>query len=132
MNTIVDLDPLWGRPTEWDPGTVKTVLQHRIPWPCGEGRPLRVSLPPGSVPIYLATLSPKMLELTGEIADGWLGTSFVPEGSAAYFAHLDAGLAPGRPDPGGSGHLPGGRRDGAGDHADRHRGHGAGPAEDLA
>ena len=72
---------------------MKTVLQHRIPWPGGEGRPLRVSLPPGSVPIYLATLSPKMLELTGEIADGWLGTSFVPEGSAAYFAHLDAGLA---------------------------------------
>jgi alkanesulfonate monooxygenase SsuD/methylene tetrahydromethanopterin reductase-like flavin-dependent oxidoreductase (luciferase family) len=32
--------------------------------------------------------------LTGEIADGWLGTSFVPEGAAdAYFAHLDAGLA---------------------------------------
>jgi F420-dependent oxidoreductase-like protein len=67
--------------------------QYRIPWPGGEGRPMRVSLPPGSVPIYLATLSPKMLELTGEIADGWLGTSFVPEGSAAYFAHLDAGLA---------------------------------------
>ncbi|MDJ0465714.1 LLM class flavin-dependent oxidoreductase [Streptomyces sp. H27-C3] len=38
------------------------------------------------LPIYLATLSPKMLRLTGEIADGWLGTSFVPEGSkAAYF-----------------------------------------------
>ena len=34
-----------------------------------------------------------MLELTGEIADGWLGTSFVPEGASAYFTHLDAGLA---------------------------------------
>jgi alkanesulfonate monooxygenase SsuD/methylene tetrahydromethanopterin reductase-like flavin-dependent oxidoreductase (luciferase family) len=35
-----------------------------------------------------------MLRLTGELADGWLGTSFVPEGAAdAYFAHLDAGLA---------------------------------------
>jgi len=34
------------------------------------------------------------LKLTGEIADGWLGTSFVPEGAGeAYFAHLDAGLA---------------------------------------
>jgi alkanesulfonate monooxygenase SsuD/methylene tetrahydromethanopterin reductase-like flavin-dependent oxidoreductase (luciferase family) len=50
-------------------------------------------LPPVSVPVYLATLSPKMLELTGEIADGWLGTSFVPEGASAYFSHLDAGLA---------------------------------------
>ena len=34
-----------------------------------------------------------MLRLTGEIADGWLGTSFVPEGAAPYFTHLDAGLA---------------------------------------
>ena len=46
------------------------------------------------IPIYLATLSPAMLRLTGEIADGWLGTSFVPEGAdAAYFAHIDEGLA---------------------------------------
>ena len=67
--------------------------QYRIPRPGGEGRPMRVSLPPVSVPVYLATLSPKMLELTGEMADGWLGTSFVPEGAAAYFRHLDAGLA---------------------------------------
>lgn len=56
-------------------------------------KPMRVSLPPVSVPVYLATLSPKMLELTGEIADGWLGTSFVPERADAYFTHLDAGLA---------------------------------------
>jgi alkanesulfonate monooxygenase SsuD/methylene tetrahydromethanopterin reductase-like flavin-dependent oxidoreductase (luciferase family) len=54
---------------------------------------MRVSLPPVSVPVYLATLSPKMLELTGEIADGWLGTSFIPERADAYFEHLDAGLA---------------------------------------
>ena len=54
---------------------------------------MRVSLPPTSVPVYLASLSPRMLELTGEIADGWLGTSFVPEGASAYFTHLDAGLA---------------------------------------
>src|SRR5580700_10572120 len=67
--------------------------QYRIPWPGGEARPMRVSLPPVSVPVYLATLSPRMLELTGEIADGWLGTSFVPEGADAYFCHLDAGLA---------------------------------------
>ena len=44
--------------------------------------------------VYLATLSPAMLRLTGEIADGWLGTSFVPEeATRAYFEHLDEGLA---------------------------------------
>ena len=71
--------------------------QYRIPLEGSQGakgaRPMRVSLPPISVPVYLASLSPRMLELTGEIADGWLGTSFVPEGASAYFTHLDAGLA---------------------------------------
>lgn len=65
-----------------------------VPLPGGDGRPMRLSIAPNpDIPIYLATLSPKMLELTGRIADGWLGTSFVPEGSAAYFSPLDAGLA---------------------------------------
>ncbi|GAB3161231.1 LLM class flavin-dependent oxidoreductase [Amycolatopsis stemonae] len=64
-----------------------------IPLP-GEARAMRLSTPPNpDIPIYLATLSPKLLELTGEVADGWLGTSFVPEGASAYFEHLDAGLA---------------------------------------
>jgi F420-dependent oxidoreductase-like protein len=65
-----------------------------IPRPGGEGKPMRLTLPanPG-IPIYLATLSPKMLALTGEVADGWLGTSFVPEGADAYFSHLAAGAA---------------------------------------
>jgi F420-dependent oxidoreductase-like protein len=65
-----------------------------IPLPGGEGRPMRLSGTPfPDVPIYLATLSPRMLRLTGEIADGWLGTSFVPEAAAAYLTDLDAGLA---------------------------------------
>jgi F420-dependent oxidoreductase-like protein len=65
-----------------------------LPLPGGEGRALRLSQPanPG-IPIYLATLSPKMLELTGEVADGWLGTSFVPEAAAAYLEPLAAGAA---------------------------------------
>ncbi|MCO6005393.1 LLM class flavin-dependent oxidoreductase [Actinoallomurus purpureus] len=67
--------------------------QHVIPLPDGQGRPMRLSLEPVATPIYLATLSPKMLELAGEIADGWLGTSFVPERADAYLDHLDAGLA---------------------------------------
>jgi F420-dependent oxidoreductase-like protein len=68
--------------------------QFQIPRPAGEARPMRLSLPanPG-IPVYIASMSPRMLELTGSVADGWLGTSFVPEGSAAYFEHLDRGLA---------------------------------------
>jgi F420-dependent oxidoreductase-like protein len=64
----------------------------RIPLPGGDGRPMRTSTEPDpGIPVYLATLSPKMLALTGEIADGWLGTSFVPEGAAAYLDPLRAG-----------------------------------------
>jgi F420-dependent oxidoreductase-like protein len=69
--------------------------EFQIPRPGGETVPMRLSMrAEHPIPIYLATLSPAMLRLTGEIADGWLGTSFVPEGAdAAYFAHLDEGLA---------------------------------------
>jgi F420-dependent oxidoreductase-like protein len=60
----------------------------------GEARPMRLSIPPNTdIPIYLAALSPKLLRLTGEIADGWLGTSFVPEGADAYFGPLREGAA---------------------------------------
>ena len=69
--------------------------EFQIPRPGGEAVPMRLSTrPEHAIPIYLAALSPAMLRLTGEIADGWLGTSFVPEGAGdAYFAHLDDGLA---------------------------------------
>ncbi|MGO9155078.1 LLM class flavin-dependent oxidoreductase [Mycobacterium sp.] len=69
--------------------------EFQIPRPGGEAVPMRLSTrPEHDIPIYLAALSPAMLRLTGEVADGWLGTSFVPEGAGdAYFAHLDDGLA---------------------------------------
>src|SRR5689334_17414886 len=69
--------------------------EFQIPRAGGDSVPMRLSMrAEHPIPIYLATLSPAMLRLTGEVADGWLGTSFVPEGAAeAYFAHLDEGLA---------------------------------------
>lgn len=58
-------------------------------------KPMRLSMrAEHQIPLYLASLTPAMLTLTGEVADGWLGTSFVPEGAdTAYFTHLDDGLA---------------------------------------
>jgi len=53
---------------------------YELPLPGGEGKALRSGAQPmPQVPIYLATLGPKSLEMTGELADGWLGTSFMPE-----------------------------------------------------
>jgi len=68
--------------------------QHTLPRPGGEGKPLRLALAANPhIPIYLATLTPRALELTGEIADGWLGTSFVPEAAAAHFDAIARGAA---------------------------------------
>ncbi|MEW2508075.1 LLM class flavin-dependent oxidoreductase [Amycolatopsis sp. NPDC047767] len=65
-----------------------------VPRAGGEGVPMRTSLPANpDIPIYIAALMPKMLELAGEIADGWLGSSFVPEGASAYLDALNAGAA---------------------------------------
>ena len=63
-----------------------------LPRPGGEGKALRLSMPPKpQIPIYLATLGPRMLELTGEVADGWLGTSFMADAADQVIPYLRAG-----------------------------------------
>jgi F420-dependent oxidoreductase-like protein len=65
---------------------------YELPLPGGEGKALRsAAKPQPNIPIYLATLSPRSLEMTGEIADGWLGTSFMPEHARVFFQHLETG-----------------------------------------
>ena len=64
---------------------------YELPLPGGEGKALKSSAPPAQIPIYLATLSPKALQLTGEIADGWVGTSFMPEHADVFFDHMRRG-----------------------------------------
>lgn len=65
---------------------------YQIPLPDGEGKALVSSARPRpQLPIYLATLGPKNLELTGAIADGWLGTSFIPEHASLFFDSIEKG-----------------------------------------
>ncbi|HKW90701.1 MAG TPA: LLM class F420-dependent oxidoreductase [Methylomirabilota bacterium] len=67
---------------------------YELPLPGGEGKAIRsAARPQPGIPIYLATLSPKSLEMTGEIADGWLGTSFMPEHARVFTEPLAAGAA---------------------------------------
>jgi F420-dependent oxidoreductase-like protein len=67
---------------------------YELPLPGGEGKPIKSSMGASQpTPIYLATLGPKSLEMTGEIADGWLGTSFMPEHAAVFFDRIRAGTA---------------------------------------
>ena len=62
-----------------------------LPRPGGQGKALAIAQPPSRVPVYLATLAPRTLEMTGEIADGWLGTSFTPDAPEAHLAYLRKG-----------------------------------------
>ncbi|NOX50900.1 MAG: LLM class F420-dependent oxidoreductase [Gammaproteobacteria bacterium] len=67
---------------------------YLLPRPGGEGKPIRLSQPPRpKLPIYLATLGPKSLQMTGEMADGWLGTCFLPEHKEVFFDDLQAGAS---------------------------------------
>lgn len=62
---------------------------YTLPLPGGEGKALRLSQPPNTtIPVYLAALGRRSLELTGERADGWLGTSFVPESAEVFLGPI--------------------------------------------
>ena len=67
---------------------------YELPLGGGEGKALKSSIGavPAPVPVYLATLGPKSLEMTGEMADGWLGTSFMPEHADVFLDHIRAGV----------------------------------------
>ena len=64
-----------------------------LPLPGGPGKALTLTVHPvrDRIPIYLAAIGPKNLELTGEIADGWLAIFFSPENAAEIMAPLRAG-----------------------------------------
>lgn len=64
-----------------------------LPLPDGPGKALTLTVHPvrDSLPIYLAAIGPKNLELTGEIADGWLAIFFSPENADEIMAPLRAG-----------------------------------------
>ncbi len=65
---------------------------YQLPRAGGEGKAIRLSQPPRpDLPIYLATLGPKSLQMTGEMANGWLGTCFLPEHNHVFFGDLQAG-----------------------------------------
>jgi F420-dependent oxidoreductase-like protein len=64
---------------------------YDLPLPGGEGRSIRSLLPPAHVPIYVASLGPANLRLTGELADGWIGNSFLPETADVFLDPMREG-----------------------------------------
>lgn len=67
----------------------------RLPLPGGRGGPMTIPGRPvrETVPVYLAAVGPRNLELAGEIADGWFGVFASPGTVAGARDHLAAGRA---------------------------------------
>lgn len=61
----------------------------------GLGKPLKLIVHPlrANVPIYLAAIGPKNVQLAAEIADGWLPVFFSPRRKSVFQASLDAGFS---------------------------------------
>ncbi len=64
-----------------------------LPLPGGPGKALKLTVHPvrEHIPVYLAAVGPKNLELAGEIADGWLAIFFSPEHAEDLVGHVRAG-----------------------------------------
>ena len=74
--------------------TVRYSGEHYVlPLPDGPGKALKLLVHPvrDRIPLYLAAVGPKNLELAGEIADGWLAVFFSPEYAAESLASVQVG-----------------------------------------
>jgi F420-dependent oxidoreductase-like protein len=66
-----------------------------LPLPDGPGKALKLTAHPARehIPIYLASIGPKNMELTGEIADGWLAIFYSPEHAGEQLELIRRGRA---------------------------------------
>jgi F420-dependent oxidoreductase-like protein len=66
---------------------------YQLPLPDGPGKPLKLTIAPVSehIPIYLAAIGPKNLELAGELTDGWLAVFLAPAYAGEQLGQIAAG-----------------------------------------
>jgi len=64
---------------------------YPLPLPDSRGSALKPMVRPEHVPVYIASMGPRNLELTGEVADGWLGNAFIPEAADVFLGPLTVG-----------------------------------------
>src|SRR5918997_817489 len=70
--------------------------QHYVlPLPDGPGKALQLTVHPvrEHIPMYLAAVGPKNLELSGELFDGWLAIFYSPDFAKEQLAQIEAGRA---------------------------------------
>jgi F420-dependent oxidoreductase-like protein len=64
---------------------------YQLPLPDSEGKAIRSRAETAPIPIYVASLGPANLRLTGELADGWIGNSFFPATANTFFDPISEG-----------------------------------------
>jgi F420-dependent oxidoreductase-like protein len=64
---------------------------YQLPLPGSAGVSIRSAVQVPAIPIYIASLGPANLALTGELADGWIGNSFFTETASVFFDEIAAG-----------------------------------------
>ena len=70
-------------------------IPYRGPGASGLGKPLKSILHGRQIPIYLASIGPKSVELAAEIADGWMPIWYSPYRTNVYKDSLRAGFTKG-------------------------------------
>jgi F420-dependent oxidoreductase-like protein len=86
------LRAIWAReaPVEFD-GEIYQ-LPYRGPGATGLGKPLRSTLHPRQLPVYIAAMGPMNTRLTAELADGWLPIWLSPYQPDIYRPILEEGF----------------------------------------
>lgn len=67
-------------------------LPYQGPGATGLGKPLKSILHTRQLPVYLATMQPRSVRLTAEVADGWLPIWFSPQRVGMYSEGIEDGF----------------------------------------
>lgn len=90
------LRKVWAREAPLEHHGAHYDIPYTGPGASGLGKPLKIIVHPrtADIPVYIASIGPKNVELTAEIADGWLPIFFSPTRSDAVWGDaLAAGFA---------------------------------------
>ena len=79
----------------FDKPLARTREHYVLPLPDGPGKALQLTVHPvrEHIPMYLAAVGPKNLELCGELFDGWLAIFYSPDYAKESLASIEAGRA---------------------------------------
>jgi F420-dependent oxidoreductase-like protein len=87
------LRKIWAREQPLEHQGEHYQIPYRGPGASGLGKPLKSILHGRQIPIYIASIGPKSVEQTAEIADGWLPVFYSPYRTGIYKDGLAAGFA---------------------------------------